>query len=119
MRGFTLIEIMIVVALIGMLAAVAIPNLVKARSQSQVNACVNNLRKIDDATQEWALEHLQGPGSTVTFPDISPYLKSAVLCPAAGPNATFATTYLLTTVSNVPTCQISSLNHVLVHDTTN
>ena len=118
-RGFTLVEIMIVVALIGMLAAIAIPNLVKARSQSQVNACVNNLRKIDDATQEWALEHLQGPNSIVTFPDIQPYLKSAILCPAAGAGATFATTYTLTTVSNVPTCQISPLNHVLVHDTTN
>ena len=109
---------MIVVGLIGMLAAIAIPNLVKARSQSQLNACVNNLRKIDDATQEWALENLKGPGSSVTFNDIQPYLKSAVLCPASS-DPTFANNYTLTTVSNVPLCQISPTSHILIHDTTN
>jgi len=118
-RGFTLLEIMIVVSLIGMLAAIAIPNFVKARSQSQVNACLNNLRKIDDATQEWALEHLAGPASSVTFDDIQPYLKSSVLCPSAGPGATFATSYTLSTVSNKPSCLISPLGHILVADTTN
>src|SRR5205807_5569462 len=91
-RGFSLLEIMIVVCLIGMLAAIAIPNLVKARSQSQVNACINNLRKIDDATQEWALENGKGPGSTVSFDNIQPYLKSAVLCPASS-DTTFAANY--------------------------
>lgn len=110
---------MIVVSLIGMLAAIAIPNLVKARSQSQLNACVNNLRKIDDATQEWALEHLKGPASVVTFDDIQPYLKSAILCPSAGAGATFATTYTLTTVSNTPLCQIAPGTHILAPDTTN
>ena len=118
-RGFTLIEIMIVVALIGMLAAIAIPNFVKARSQSQVNACLNNLRKIDDATQEWALEHGAGPNSSVGFDDIQPYLKSAILCPSAGSGATFATTYTITTVSNKPACRIAPLTHILVPDTTN
>ena len=118
-RGFTLVEIMIVVALVGLLASIAMPNFVKARSQSQVNACVNNLRKIDDATQEWALEHLKGPASTVIFDDIQPYLKSAVLCPSAGPGATFANTYTVSTVSNKPVCQISPLTHILSPDTTN
>jgi len=66
--GFTLVEIMIVVAISGLLAAIAIPNFVKARATSQANACINNLRQIDAAANQWALENKKKTGDTITFP---------------------------------------------------
>ncbi len=113
--GFTLVEIMIVVAIIGLLAAIAIPNFVKARATSQANACINNLRQIDAAAQEWALEQGHKTGDTITYPgDLTPYIKLNATskippCPAGG-------TYACATVGNNPTCTLSDTvtpKHVL------
>ena len=79
--GFTLVEIMIVVAIIGLLAAIAIPNFVKARETAQLNSIFNNLRIIEGAKDQWALETKNGTGATTDLTVISDYLKGGTVKP--------------------------------------
>ena len=114
--GFTLVEIMIVVAIIGLLAAIAIPNFVRARTTAQQSACINNLRQIDSAKQQWGLETRQLTNAVPVDSDVAPYLRSSsltnVLCPSGGSTATFDSSYTLNSLSQPPTCNILT-THVL------
>jgi prepilin-type N-terminal cleavage/methylation domain-containing protein len=110
--GFTLVEIMIVVAIIGLLASIAVPSYVKARGNSQQNACINNLRQIDGAAQTWALENKKTSGDPYTLTALTPYIKLDTTgnipgCPAGGTYSPGAA------VSNSPTCSLSANGHAL------
>jgi prepilin-type N-terminal cleavage/methylation domain-containing protein len=114
-NGFTLVEIMITVAIIGLLAAFAIPNYVKSRAAAQVNTCMSNLRHIDNAIQQFASEAHKPANSAVTEADVTPFLKSRISCPAGG--TTFSDSYSVTYCNELPTCKSpgggSAAGHVL------
>ena len=83
--GFTLVEIMIAVTIIGFLAGLAIPALMKSRRATQAGRCVNNMRQIESSKEQWAMETFGDVGSPCSSADVAPYLKGGFpVCPANG-----------------------------------
>jgi prepilin-type N-terminal cleavage/methylation domain-containing protein len=110
-KGFTLVEIMIVVAIIGILIAIAVPGFVKARTQSRLKSCQENLTKIDGAKEQWALENNKTTGAAVVWTNIwaadgTLYLKTQAIpiCPTG-------VAYTINVIGTAPTC--ADATHVM------
>lgn len=84
-KAFTLVEIMIVVMIIGILIAIAVPQWFNARENSRQKTCLENLRQIDNAKEIWATENNASDGSSVQQSDLAPaYIKEFPSCPTSG-----------------------------------
>ncbi len=96
-RAFTLIEIMIVVLIIGILLAIAVPNFVRAREASRTKACIANLKLIDSAKEQYAMDNRAAADRVMIMDFVLPYIKSAPVCPSGG-------SYAPNTMGDAPTC---------------
>ncbi len=99
--GFTLVEIMIVVAIIALLAAIAVPGFLRARKRSQASKILNDLRMIDSAVDQYAIETSKSTGSTVAVTDWTNYVKKDSALYASG-NDLFGNSYGVQTVDSLP-----------------
>ena len=108
--GFTLVEIMIVVAIIGLLAAIAVPNFAQARTNARRGTCINNMRLIDASKEQYALENNKDSTTTPASADVTPYLKKDAMptCPSSG-------SYTIAAIGTDPSCSKSASpdSHVL------
>ena len=110
-RGFTLVEIMIVVLIIGILLAIAVPNFIKARENSRQKSCIANLKQIESAKEQWAMDTRAANTATPVDGDLfgtttTHYIKAKPVCPSAG-------TYTLNNMATRPVCDKTADGHVL------
>ena len=108
--GFTLVEIMIVVAIIALLASIAVPNFLRARKRSQATRILSDLRVLDGALDQYAIETNKAGSSTATFADLQPYLKKGSSLYSSGGKDMFSNTFGAFTVDSIPKVNTSSYN---------
>jgi prepilin-type N-terminal cleavage/methylation domain-containing protein len=110
-EAFTLIEIMIVILIIGMLLAIAIPNFMSARENSRAKACVDNLKQIDTAKQQWLMDNKASSIASETWSSgslsdsenlVGTYIREQPVCPAGG-------TYTTQNATTLPTCSVGTV----------
>jgi competence protein ComGC len=117
MSGFTVTELCIVVAVMVLLAAVAIPSVILQRRHRAQNACIQNLQIIDSVKRSWVLEKNKQNTDTPPDSDLQPYMGhgpngSLPFCPD-DPTQTFDTSYSVNNMVTKPTCKINPAKHIL------
>jgi len=111
--GFTLVEIMIVVLIIGILLAIAIPNFVTARNSARARACIGNLKQIDSAKQQYIMDNKQPSNYSCSWANLTTsYMRSQPVCPANG------TTYSINLGDQNPTCPYGTTDAAYPHQLT-
>jgi prepilin-type N-terminal cleavage/methylation domain-containing protein len=102
-KGFTLIEIMIVVAIIGILLAIATPVFQSARTGARAKACQSNLKQILSAKERWAMDNSKAPDDEPGDADLTPYYThNKPICPSSGE-------YTLGTLKELPICTVGGV----------
>ena len=114
--GFTLVEIMIVVAIIALLAAIAVPGFLRARKRSQASRILNDLRMIDSAVDQYAIETNRSTGNAVAITDWTNYLKKGTALFNTG-KSLLGTSYGSQTVDTIP--QVTSADYAVLSDVAN
>jgi prepilin-type N-terminal cleavage/methylation domain-containing protein len=103
-QGFTLVEIMIVVLIIGVLMSIAVPSFIQARQSGRKSACLANLKAIETAKEQWAMDNKKANGDPVALTNLvglTLYIKSTPSCPEAG-------TYTVNNIGTSPVCTVAS-----------
>ena len=108
-RGFTLVEIMIVVAIIALLASIAVPNFLRARKRSQATRIMEDLRQLDGATDMYAMENSKTSGMNPTFTDLKAYIKTGTVLYTTGADL-FGNSYGPFTVDSIVAVPIAAYN---------
>ena len=101
-KGLTLVETMIVICILSLILAVALPNFLRAHREADARICVTNLKQIDTAKDRWTWSTGAGLDDVIYLTDLVPdFIKFSPVCPSGG-------TYILGTVSEIPTCTIGT-----------
>ncbi len=113
--GFTIVEMLVVSAIIAILCAIAVPNFIKIRSNTYRDVCITNLMRVVAAKEHWSMETGAADTDTPTALQLDPYIKdgtASLVCPM-DTNKTFSTSYTINSISTKPACKISPGSHVL------
>ena len=108
--GFTLVEIMIVVAIIALLAAIAVPNFLRSRKRSQATQVLEDLRIIDSAVDQYAIETNKSGGATVVWADCQKYMKTGTRLYSSGGKDILGNSFTIPTVDSAPKVNSGTFN---------